>query len=510
VTLLKNADNLPDGALLRQILSCLLRSGAPKVLLWGEQFHTFFNHAYAQLDPQARLSRSGDTMAALLPEAWLQMREHLQQAAQGIERLSVQVTIREAGSGRIRLTYTAFLTPLYGEGASAKGVLIDIHERTEEHLLADRLTAEKLQLQQLFGELPVFMAYASGKELRLQFVNTAFRRLYGFRPLEGLTVAEAIPEAAEQGFVAILEDVLRSGEPYLGKRTPLRLRDDSVRYVDFIYQPVRNGAGKPAGILCTGIDMTEAHRLAQEGEAMQHRALHASRINAMGTMAMTIAHELNQPLAAAASYLSAARRFVQKVHGAGDQDMIMLDLAAEQIRRAGKIIQRAKPLLHSANAARANVSVSQAVDNALSILTAGRGTDFAVTKLIEPDAQTVLADDIQLEQVLVNLLRNAMQAAGHVGRRELIVSSRTLNGKKVRITVRDFGCGLDADKIDQLFDLGALGSGTSLGIGLPLSRTLIEANGGILWAANAAGGGAEFHLELERPSSNESAVQEPR
>ncbi|KRA83993.1 ATP-binding protein [Altererythrobacter sp. Root672] len=504
MTLLQKAASLPNGELLGQILTGLLRSGAPKILIWGARFHAFCNEAYADLDPLMDMNRNGETFATLLPDVWTQIRESLVQSLQGTERLSAQVSlVREVQGQAVPLHYNAFFTPLYGRAASAGGVLIDIQETTEDRPLSQRLLFEKRQMQQLFGELPVLMAYGRGEELRLQFVNTAFRKFFGFRPLDGLTVEEAIPEAVEQGFVTLLREVLRTGEPFIGNDTPVRFHsgsDEPVKYIDFIYQPVKNSQGKPIGILCTGVDVTDQHNMKADSDRFKHRALHESRINAMGTMAMTLAHELNQPLAAAASYLSAARRSLKKSSSEDDPAFALLNLGIDQIKRAGNIIGRATPLLRTGEATLREVSISNAVDHAVSLLSACPQFELTITKDIPPDAGTVLADEIQLEQVLVNLFRNASQAAKDAVRKELLVSSRALPKNRIRICVRDFGRGIGDEEIGRIFELGQRGHRTGLGIGLPLSRTLVEANGGFMWAVNAEGGGAEFHLELNRPS----------
>lgn len=504
MTILRSAQALPGSDLLKQILGSLLRSGAPKILLWGPALHTFWNDAYSTLDPAVEMSRSGESFASLMPDVWEQIREPLNQALQGTERLSAQICLGQSERRSAPLAYTAHLTPLYGDGPGAQGVLLDVHESTADKPLSERLLVEKRQMQQLFGELPVLMAYGRGRELRLQFVNTAFRRFFGFRPLEGLRASEAIPEVVKQGFDAVLQEVLSSGQPYIGQGTEVRVRSEAtedLRYVDFMYQPVRNSRGEIEGVLCTGVDVTHQHRLAIESDRLKRRALHASRINAMGTMAMTLAHELNQPLAAAASFLAAARRYMRKSGTIDEQGLSMLDLGTEQIRRAGLIIQRAKPLLQAGEASRRRVNLHDAIDRAVSLIAAGRDLKLVITRDIPKHSDAVCADEIQLEQVLVNLFRNAADASRQAARKEIIVSSRAVGGSRIRIGVRDFGKGLNEQDLEDIFELGRSRSGSGLGLGLPLCRTLLEANGGALWAANAPGGGAEFFLELERASA---------
>lgn len=502
--LLQTAESLPDGRHLRQILVGLLRSGAPKILLWGKQFRAFVNNAYAEFDPTVEIGRSGEPLASLMPETWLQLRHSLRSAMRGTERLKIQVVLDKPAppaSGSLR--YTAYLTPIYSEGSKPKGVLIDAHEASEDRPLSQRLFAENQHLQKLFGELPVLVAYIEGKGLRLRFVNLAFRRVFGFRPLEGLAVAEAIPEADEHGILSVMRNAIQSGRTQSVKRTPLRTRSpskNSPRYIDFTFQPVPDAAGRPVGVLCLGIDATEAHREAQEQDSLMHRTLHASRLNAMGAMAMTLAHELNQPLAAAASYLSVARRQIMKSTGETGEAIDMLDRGVEQIKRAGKIIQHTTPLILTGRASRKPVSLSKAVSNALSLLAGGREIDLKVTTKIPADADIVLADEVQLEQVLINLFRNASEASRHADRKEIRVVSQRMADQRVSISVRDFASGLKGGE-EGLFEIGSQGSRGGLGFGLPLSRTLVEANGGTLTASNAAGGGAEFRLVLDCPDA---------
>ena len=356
------------------------------------------------------------------------------------------------------------------------------------------------QLHQLFDEAPVLMAYAEGPELIFTFVNEAFRKFFDNRPLEGLPVLAAIPEAGAQGFDEILEAVLFSGVAWRGDDVEIRFKGGPTgprapRYVDFIYQPVKTEAGSVIGVLCTASDVTERHQVQLEAQRLRHQVLHASRVNAMGTMALTLAHEINQPLAAAANYLAASEYLAKSPNVELPALAEHMALAKAQIVRAGDVIRRVRSFVRNGEADRQPVDLHDALDRVISLLGASGSPTISLTRSIEENAVLVQADAVQLEQVLVNLIRNAAQASGRSERAEAIFkSARTDQG--IEISIRDFGSGLPADRLEDLFASSVREDGAGLGVGLSLSRTLIEANGGELRGENADGGGAIFSFNL--------------
>ncbi|MEO1968411.1 MAG: ATP-binding protein [Sphingomonadaceae bacterium] len=402
----------------------------------------------------------------------------------------------------------AFL-PFYAATAAC-GVLIDIHDNTDGHQLSERLLIENQKLQSIFQEAPFMMAYATTDDFTLQFVNEEFARFYNNRPLQGLPVRRAIPEAHQQGFDDLLQEVVSSGRPFSANAMEVRVYEGQraqSKYVDFIYHPVKDDGGEISGVLCTGMDVTEKVEARIGLEKTRHSLLHASRINAMGTVAMTLAHELNQPLTAAANYLSVSRRLLRHDHKEATEPVGAILHAQEQIDRAGDIIRRLRPLIQSGEAERRTVPISAAVDRSVGLLLASGKFDLAVSKDISRDAAYVLADQIQLEQVLVNLLRNADEASKQSDRKEVIIATSREDVKYAVISVRDYGSGLADDQIGELRSTQREAPKQGLGVGLLLSRTLVEANGGSLRAANAATGpGAVFEIVLQasEPKASQS------
>ena len=493
-------------ALLEHTLSSMLCSAAPKLLLWGDELLAFYNDSFKSLDAAAGLSALGENYAALRPEVWRILKPYVSRALSGEERVEADLRIfgDTADEGSRRHFCRCYFAPVVNEGGAVCGVLIDIQDSTDDRQLSERLLVENRRMQNLFREAPVMIAYVSSDDFKLQFANPAFQNFYGRRSLEGRTVAEAIPEAEEQGFGKLLRDVIDSGESFVGNDVPLTVREGSrkkLKYTDFVYHPVKGENGQIAGVLCTATDVTEKVQARIDRENLRHQILHASRVNAMGTVAMTLAHELNQPLSAATNYLNAAHRFLAEGEARSSTDSLdAIDHARDQVIRAGDIIRRMRPLIRSGEAERQTVSVSSAVDRAVNLLVAGDGFCLKVTQEISPEASEVLADPIQLEQVLINLLRNANEASKDAHRKEVVVATEPSGEDCVSVSLRDFGHGLAADKIEELSGLNSKIGKEGLGVGLALSRTLIEANGGNLRAKNAPDDeeGAIFTFELER------------
>jgi two-component system sensor kinase FixL len=270
-----------------------------------------------------------------------------------------------------------------------------------------------------------------------------------------------------------------------------------IHYLDFIYQPIVSAEGEVTGILCLGSDVTERHLAREQAEKLQRDLHHVSRVSAMGTMAATIAHELSQPLTAAGNYLAGAERMAQTVEGAGRDSLASaIERAHAQICRAGEIIRRARDTAISDSAPHEAVALEVLVSRALELIeVTGSCGDMRIATDLDPAAETVCVDPVQIEQVLLNLIRNACQAMVRSPRRELSISSRPREDGFVEVCIADTGTGLQGDGGD-VFAAFVRSTSGGLGIGLSLSRTLVESHGGSMWAHNNSDGGASFRFTL--------------
>jgi PAS domain S-box-containing protein len=256
-------------------------------------------------------------------------------------------------------------------------------------------------------------------------------------------------------------------------------------------------------------DLVEANRKLQaeiaereRGDArlqeLQSELFHAARLSAVGQMAGALAHELNQPLTAATNYAKAARRLFTS----GERDKLdrvpqVIDEAAEEVLRAGQIIHRLRDFVSSGETERRVESVVTMVEEASGLALTGAGAiGVRVGFCFDPDAGRAFVDRIQIQQVLVNLMRNALEAMATSKRRELEVTTTLLDGETVEIAVADSGPGLAKEVANRLFEPFVSTKANGMGLGLSICRSIVEAHGGRLKGEPNLGGGTVFRFTL--------------
>jgi two-component system sensor kinase FixL len=245
-------------------------------------------------------------------------------------------------------------------------------------------------------------------------------------------------------------------------------------------------------------DLTERQKTEARLQELQTELVHISRLTAMGEMASALAHELNQPLSAIANYLKGAKRLLE---GKADDDTLMacgaMDKAADQSLRAGQIIRRLRDFVARGESERRVESVNKLIEEASALALVGAKEHGVRVRLqIDPIHDLILADKVQIQQVLLNLLRNAIEAVAQSERRELVVSTKPSGGGMVEISVADTGSGISSEVAPQLFQPFVTTKPQGMGVGLSISRTIIEAHGGQIWNEPNPGGGAIFKFTL--------------
>jgi two-component system sensor kinase FixL len=245
-------------------------------------------------------------------------------------------------------------------------------------------------------------------------------------------------------------------------------------------------------------DLTEQQRTQTSLERMQAELTHVSRLSAMGEMASALAHELNQPLAAISNYMKGSRRLLAASSDPNaDKIETALDRAAEQAIRAGQIIRRLRDFVLRGESERRIESVGKLVEEAAALgLVGSREQGLQLRFALDPTCDRVVADRVQIQQVLVNLMRNAMEAMADSPRRELVVTSGPAGDGMVEIVVADTGQGLPEAVRANLFQPFFTTKESGMGVGLSISRTIIESHGGKLTAEANPAGGATFRLTL--------------
>jgi len=257
---------------LKTAVRLVLSSGHPMFIWWGPRLIQFYNDAYRpSIGPERHPSALGQEGRVCWDEIWHIIGPQIEQVMSGRgstwhENALVPIT-RNGRREDVYWTYSynPIDDPVAPTGVG--GVLVVCTETTAEVQSARRLAMEKEQLAQMFEQTPSFIAMLRGPEHRFELANPAYMRLVGHRPLIGKTVAEALPEAVAQGYLAILDQVYRSGEAFTGVGSIVKLRERpggpvSERSLDFVYQPIKDSTGQVTGIFVEGIDMTDRqHRV---------------------------------------------------------------------------------------------------------------------------------------------------------------------------------------------------------------------------------------------------------
>lgn len=245
----------------------------------------------------------------------------------------------------------------------------------------------------------------------------------------------------------------------------------------------------------------ESYRIAAEEEALQHQSdlAHVDRLNILGEMVSGIAHELNQPLSAISTYCQSGLRIIDASREVPEKLVHVLTESSLQAKRAGKIIHRMRQFAAKGKVQRRAIDLNRVIGDATDFIGSELDKQGITLQLdLARDLPSIMADSIQIEQVVLNLLYNAIEAMNEAGseRRELVVSSRQVEEGQLEVMVRDSGPGLDPATSDRLFDTFFTTKEDGMGLGLAISRSIVEAHGGQLWADSQPGKGATFYFNL--------------
>jgi two-component system sensor kinase FixL len=251
--------------------------------------------------------------------------------------------------------------------------------------------------------------------------------------------------------------------------------------------------------------LTERQKTKPRLQELQSELVHISRLTAMGEMASTLAHELNQPLSAIANYLKGSQRLLEdKPDELSKTLQGALGKAAEQALRAGQIIRRLRDFVSRGETERRVESVTKLIEEASALALVGtKEQGVRVTFQLDPRADLVLADKVQVQQVLINLMRNAIDAMEASHRRELVVSTGTADDDMVTVSVADTGTGVAPEVAERLFQPFVTTKRQGMGVGLSISRTIVEAHGGEIWLEPNPEGGTVFRFTLRAVGKEE-------
>jgi two-component system sensor kinase FixL len=333
-------------------------------------------------------------------------------------------------------------------------------------------------------------------------------RQFGYSEPEaiGKNISALMPEPDRSRHDGYLARYLKTGERRIIGigRIVTGMRKDGTTFPMHLTIGEMHSGGKP---FFTGFvrDLTEQQQTQARLQELQSELVHVSRLSAMGEMASALAHELNQPLSAISNYMKGSRRLLADSTDANAPKIeAALDRAAEQAIRAGDIIRRLRNFVARDASEKRVESLSKMIEEAGALgLTGAREQGVFLRFNLDPTYDLVLADRVQIQQVLVNLFRNALEAMAVSTHRELIASNTKAADDMIEIAVSDTGPGFASDTLAQLFQPFFTTKETGMGVGLSISRTIIETHGGRMWAETNGSGGATFRFTLPIASAKD-------
>jgi len=335
----------------------------------------------------------------------------------------------------------------------------------------------------------------------IQSFSVAAVRLFGYTSDEvvGKNVKILMPSPYRESHDGYLGRYLATGERRIigiGRLVVGERKDGSTFPMELAVGEMKSGNRR----FFTGFvrDLSERQQTEARLQELQSELVHVSRLTAMGEMASTLAHELNQPLSAIANYMKGSRRLLE---GNTDERSGLLreamDKAAAQAMRAGQIIHRLRDFVARGETEREMESISKLVEEASALALVGaKELGIRVRYQFDRKADLVLVDKVQIQQVLLNLLRNSIDAMSKSERRELTVSVRPAGNEMIEIHVADTGLGISEEVAAHLFQPFFTTKPHGMGVGLSICKTIIDAHGGQIGTKPNPGGGTIFHFTL--------------
>lgn len=391
------------------------------------------------------------------------------------------------------------LTSIEDADGMVEGFWLVVRDVTLERETASSIEASAILLTSILETVPDAMIVIDDHGVVQSFSTTA-ETLFGYDEAEvvGHNVSMLMSAPDREAHDRYLSRYLDTGERrIIGKaRRVIGRRKDGTTFAHELAIGEARGRGRR---VFTGFirDLTQREAAAAQLAELQAELLHISRVTAMGTMASTLAHELNQPVTAVANYVETSLALLQA--GAPDCHAIVQEALAEaaaQAHRAGKIVRRLRDFVARGELDKTVEALGDIVDDACALGMVGAATVIEVERAIDPSTGPVLVDRVQIQQVLINLMRNAVEAipADHGG---MIRVTARPQGDFVQVTVSDSGTGLDPLILANLFGAFASTKRDGMGLGLSICRTIIEAHGGRIWAESRPIGTA-FHFTVPR------------
>lgn len=465
---------------------------------WNPAAHMMFGYAEAEA--------VGQSITMLIPDGQADEEAAILARIRANEKVDNFETRRRRKDGTI-ITVSVTVSPVRDSKGKLIGASKVARDITAARLAQQSLREREAHLQSVLDTVPDAMVVIDTRGIMQSFSATA-EKLFGYAADEavGRNVSLLMPEPYRSHHDAYLTRYMATGERRIigiGRLVVGLRKDGSTFPMELSVGEMRSGERR----FFTGFlrDLTERQQTQQRLQDLQAELIFMSRYTALGEMASTLAHELNQPLTAAASYLNGARRLLD---GGRAEDLAMvrtaIDSSAEQALRAGQIIKRLREFVSKGESERQPENLRKLIEEASALALVGiKETGVRVSFDFDPAVEMVLVDRIQIQQVILNLIRNAIEAMQDSSLRELRVHTGSEDAQTALVRVTDTGSGIAPEIAARLFEPFMTTKVSGMGVGLSISRTIVEAHGGRLWAEPNPGGGTIFRFTLRRIAQEE-------
>ncbi|WP_244445320.1 PAS domain S-box protein [Microvirga sp. BSC39] len=401
-----------------------------------------------------------------------------------------------------------------GRATRKLGIAQDVthHIVAEEALRAsqDDLLRQTAHLQSILATVPDAMVVSDEKGIIRSFSATAVK-MFGYQPEEiiGTSVKYLMPVPYRDNHEGFMHRYRQTGERRItesGRVAVAQRKDGSTFPMEVHLGEMESGGQRFFTAFIR--DLTDRQYTEKRMQELQTELAYMSRMTAMGEMGSTLAHEVNQPLTAITGYLKGCGMILDRMDG---EHVPMLrhgiEGAVEEAQRAGEVIRQLRAFVARGETDQEVEDLRKLIEEASALALAGaKDKGIKVDFDLPHESPKVLVSRVQIQQVLLNLVRNAMEAMQHVGERDLTIKAEVEDeGTMVRLSVKDTGTGLAPSVQDKLFTPFTTTKKAGMGVGLSICRTIIEAHGGKIWADSTQGEGTTFHFTLKAVKEEELA-----
>jgi len=400
----------------------------------------------------------------------------------------------------------AVIFAVIGVGTSLAGYFF-YEMRDRMGVSTETARAREAHLESILDTVPDAMIVIDDKGI-MQSFSSAAERMFGYDASEmiGKNVKVLMPSPYRENHDAYLNRYKATGEKRIigiGRLVVGARKDGSTFPLELAVGEMKTGNQR----FFTGFirDLTQTQKQEKRLQELQSELVHISRLTAMGEMASTLAHELNQPLSAISNYIKGSLRLLEAEAGERNTQVIgAMQAAADQAVRAGQIIRRLRDFVSRGESEQTVESVAKLVEEAAALALVGvKDQNVRVHYKLDLSADLVLADKVQVQQVLVNLIRNAVEAMSEAQKRELTIATDLTDANVLTVSVTDSGHGITPEIKEQLFQPFVTTKRHGMGVGLSISRTIIEAHGGRIWIEDNPAGGTIFRFTLRAMTKEE-------